>query len=264
MPLVFAAFTPHPPFLVSTIGKSHAAAFSKTRAAFEYLAEEMYLAHPDIAVIITPHGPSYGGAFGVLGSPAFVTDFNKFGDAIIKRTFTNDLRFVSSLTEACKKEGISSSLIPYPTLDYGAAIPLMFLLDCLPRCSVVCIHPAPRLTPKDHIDFGYVLKGVAMQTNKRVAIIASGDLSHRLVTASPGGYHKDGAVFEKKIKEIISTHGTMGLLNLNPTVVSNAATCAWQPLLILFGVLGRMNATAAILAHESPYGVGHMTVFFNL
>ncbi len=263
MSLVFSAFTPHPPLLLDAISGETSDLLPKTRKSFEHLRDELYLAQPETIIIISPHGESYKDSFGVCAHPLLHTNLRPFGDAITRDSFSTDLELTSHLFEACKKEKIACSAIPLPDLDYGAAIPLLMLGSALPHVKVIVVHPMQG-TPKNAMDFGYALKGVILQTNKRVALIASGDLSHRLETESPGGFHKDAHSFEKKIQEIIMNGNSMGLLSLDQKTVNEVATCSYEPLLILFGVLGRMKTNPEILSYEAPQGIGFLTVYFPI
>ena len=72
-----------------------------------------------------------------------------------------------------------------------------------------------------------MLKEKIMDFNKRVAVIASGDLSHALSTDAPAGFNPAGAEFNAKIQELLSSRNTTGLLNLDPTLVQNASECGF-------------------------------------
>lgn len=90
-----------------------------------------------------------------------------------------------------------------------------------------------------------------MNTNKRVAIIASGDLSHALTTDAPACHNPAGEQFDAKIQELLSSHNVTGLLGRNKQLVDNAAECGFRSLLILLGVLRDVNYEYRQYAYET-------------
>jgi len=128
----------------------------------------------------------------------------------------------------------------------------------------IIIVRSSQLNAQAHIDCGYILKGIAMQSNKRMGVLASADLSHALTTSSPAGFNKNAEKFDKKIQEILKETHTSDLINMKSQLVEDAATCAYGPLLMLFGMLNRVKTKPKVLSYEAPHGVGHITTLFKL
>src|SRR5436305_1897833 len=78
------------------------------------------------------------------------------------------------------------STISASTLDHGTAVPLYFLLNNGWRGKVVAMGYS-FLSNADHIRFGACIREAVEQIGRRVAFIASGDLSHRLKPQAPAG-----------------------------------------------------------------------------
>ena len=55
------------------------------------------------------------------------------------------------------------------------------------------------LSIQDHFEFGKLLKKEIINCRKKIAVISSGDLSHRLTRNAPAGYSSKGKKFDKKI-----------------------------------------------------------------
>ncbi len=263
MSIHFAAITPHSPLIHKPVGKKASENFDRTHTAFEKLKRELYIAKLDTLFVLSPHGPTTPRAFMLSGHPHVTVDLSAFGDLITDHTFKVDTHVFSNIREAGKQEGVPFMVDSSGTCDYGVSIPLMQLSDVLDHTKIVIIRPS-QLNAKAHIDCGYILKGIAMQSNKRIGVIASVDLSHSLSTSSPGGFHKLGSTFDEKVQEIIMHSNTAGLVNLNPQLIKAAQTCAYGPLLMLFGMLSRVKTRPHITAYEAPLGVGHMTAQFKL
>ena len=96
------------------------------------------------------------------------------------------------------------------------------------------------------------------------AIIASGDLSHCLRTDAPVGFRKEGAEFDEAVQASIRQMTASKLISMNEDFIEAAAECAYRPLLILFGMIERMNVRPEILSYEAPFGVGYLTAEFHL
>lgn len=263
MPLVFAAITPHPPFLLPTIGKDSLAKIEKTKLALEKLEEDLYLSKPDIIMIFSPHGTILSDAFTINICSEFTTDFKEFGDVTTKQKFKGELSIASGSREEGQENKIPFALISEPNLDYGAAIPLMYLTRHLPEVSILPVGFSA-LDGKTHADFGYFLKEQIMRSSKRVAVIASADLSHALTVVAPAGYHAEGPEFDQKIQELLSTKNTIGLLQLSPTFVTNAHECGLRAILMLMGVLRGIQYDFKTYCYEAPFGVGYLTANFGL
>jgi len=263
MSLVFAAISPHPPLLIPAIGKEEIKKIDKTKEALERLEEDLYLAKPDVILVISPHGSFFKDAFTIDFCPEYETDLREFGDISTKLNFKADTAFSSGLYEASKKNKIPLTAICERILDHGAVVPLFYLTKHLPKVNIVPIGFC-NLDWKTHTDFGYMIKEEIMNSNRRIAVIASGDLSHALTTDAPAGFNPAGAEFDQKIQELLSTHNTVGMLQMDEKFLDNAAECGFRSFLILMGILRNVKYDFKLYSYESPFGVGYLTANFVL
>jgi aromatic ring-opening dioxygenase LigB subunit len=264
MSLVFAAITPHPPLLIPSIGKDAIKKIQKTREALERLEEDLYLTHPDIIVIISPHGPQFPDAYSVNLSTKFTSDLKQFGDLSTKIEFSGEVQLPYNIrSESLRRNSQKTVIINEPKLDHGAVVPLFYLTKHMPNIKILPIGFSD-LDTKSHLEYGYMLKEQIMRVNKRIAVIASGDLSHALSSEAPAGFHKNGAVFDNKIQELFISHNTTGILSIEREIISDAAECGFRSFLILMGILRDVNYRYESYAYEGPYGVGYLTANFVL
>lgn len=261
MSLVFAAFTPHPPLLIPTIGQEALKKVKKTQQAMQKLEEDMYLTRPDILIIISPHGGSFDDAFALNVCPRYETDLREFGDLTTKLTFAGEMTLATQISEAAKLHNLSLTMVSEPRLDHGAAVPLSQLTAHLPEIKLLPISFCG-LDWKTHLNFGYLIKEQIMISNKRVAVIASGDLSHSLNSDAPAGFNAAGAEFDRKVQELLAANNTAGLLQLDSQLVHDAAECGFRSLLILLGILKNVEYVYQQYNYESPLGVGYLTANF--
>lgn len=263
MSLAFAALAPHPPLLIPSIGKELVKKIDKTKQALEKLEEDLYLAKPDIICIVSPHGHWNENAFSINLATEFKTDLREFGDLATQLTFKGAPDLAAAIQRASRGKEYVITSFSESGLDHGASVPLYYLTQHLPNVSILPLSFS-NLDWKSHLDFGALLKEQIMKTNKRVAVIASGDLSHALTTEAPAGFNQAGPDFDKKIQELLSAKNTSQLLSLDPKFVNEAAECGFRSLLILLGVLRDLDYTYQSYAYEGPFGVGYLTANFVL
>lgn len=262
MSLVFSAITPHPPILIPAIGKEHLAKLEKTKVAMEHLEQELYAAKPDVVFIISPHGELAADSFSINLSNKFHIDFEYFGDFATKLELLGDLVSISIGKEKMATKS-PINIISVSKLDHGIGIPAYYLLKHLPEVPIVPIYFS-MLDNQAHYEFGKALKELILNTDKRIAVIASGDLSHCLSENSPAPFHPDGKIFDDKLVKILKDHDTMSLISLDHKLVENARECGLKSIMILLGIIGEMSYTSEILSYESPYGIGYLTANFKL
>ena len=261
MSLVYAAITPHPPLLIPSIGKDTLKKMDKTKIAMEKMEEELYLAKPDVIIILSAHGCYFPDVFTINVSPEYHTDLKEFGDLVTKLNFKGEMNLSSVIREKTKKEKIPTTMITESTLDHSSAVPLFYLTQHLPDIKILPISFC-NLDWKTHVDFGYLIKEKILDSNKRIAVIASGDLSHALTTNSPAGFNPAGIKFDEKIQELLAHKNVSGMLQMDTDFVNNASECGFRTFLILMGILKNVDYTYRQHSYEAPFGVGYLTANF--
>ena len=261
--LVYAAFTPHTPLLIPEIGKDNIKKIEKTANAMQEIADDLYAMKPDTILFISGHGTRYPDAFSITLSDNYKVDLSEFGELTHEENYHPDMLLIDRIQRAFRHEKIPFSLHPEETLDHGTSIPLLLLGTKLPEVRVVPVIYS-ELDAKTHFKFGQSLREIIEDTGRRVAVIASGDLSHCLTTDSPAGYNPNGEEFDAKIQELVTAGNAAGLIKLDDALIKDAAECGYRPLLIMFGVLDKINMKPVIHAYEAPFGVGYLTASFEL
>lgn len=263
MSLVFSAFTPHPPLLLPSIGKENVKKAKQTEAALGKLEEDLYLSRPDVLIIISPHSSCFSDAFTINISPSYVSDLREFGDLSTKLKFKGEMNLSSYIRESSKDQLFQTTAISEENLDHGSSVPLYFLTKHLPNIQILPIGFCDN-DWKTHVDFGYMLKNDIAKTTKRIAVIASGDLSHALVTDSPAGYSETGEQFDSTIRELLANRNSTGMMQMDKQFVADASECGFRSLLILMGILKNVNYTYKEYSYEAPFGVGYLVANFIL
>jgi aromatic ring-opening dioxygenase LigB subunit len=264
MPIVFAAITPHPPILIPTIGKENLDKIKKTQTAMQELERILYVAKPECILIISPHAKILPDAFTINLSPEYEANFEEFGDFSTKLKFKSDSLCVQQIRAADEVDGkVPLILISEPKIDHGASVPLYYLMQHLKEVSIAPISQS-FLDYQAHLKFGEFLHHQINRINKRIAVVASGDLSHRLSEDAPGGFSPQGEKFDKKLLALIKQKDVSGIMSLDPFLVEEAGECGLKSIIILFGLLNDINYQPELLSYEGPFGVGYGVVNFKL
>ncbi len=258
MSLTFSAITPHPPIIIPTIGKDELKNAQKTILAMQKLEKDFIKAKPDIVIIISPHAPLLPDSFAISSNSPLSGNFENFGDFKTQLHFENDLDLIQKIANEAKKGNIAVKLNDNDFIDHGALVPLYYLSQSYKNFKLVHLSFSFK-SLRDHFKYGKIIKKViASEKNKKIALIASGDLSHRITKDAPADYNPDGAKFDKKLIELLKENKVEKILNLDPEFIENAGECGLRSIIILLGVLANNSYKMEIMSYEAPFGVGYL------
>lgn len=255
--ICFAAITPHTPLLIPGVGKENITKLEATTTALHQLETELYASQPDAIVVISSHATQHKDAFSLNLHDEYHLDFQDFGDLTTSRFLEPDLELATAIEAHMQKHAMPFTLDSSASLDYGTGVPLFFLTENLSDVKIVPISFSG-LSPKDHVRLGNELKDVFEHSTKRIAVVASGDLSHCLTSDAPLGFKPEGEEYDQKILEAVKGISTSSLLSMDTNLVEGASACIQEQLLILFGILERKKSRVEILSYEHPFGVGYL------
>jgi aromatic ring-opening dioxygenase LigB subunit len=261
--IVFAAFVPHSPLLAPGVGKEKRDALTATLKAYADVEAGLEAAKPDTILVISPHAPSYPDAFSANMAPKYVGTLKEFGDHQTTVEAKGDFLLLDRLQRELRAEGVPFTLSSSEELDYGFTVPLLLLTERINGWKLLPVAPS-RLDAQAHADFGRKLNQILHRENARVAIIASADLSHKLNESSPGGKSVEGPAFDATIRSKLASQDIEGLLALDAQAVEAAGQCGYRPAVTLLGLLEGMNVHSREICYESPFGVGYLTMSFEL
>lgn len=147
-------------------------------------------------------------------------------------------------------------VISSPHLGHGFDVPLSFLAPHLGRLS-----PLERVLTGDPSyarcrEMGRELRDREDTSTSRTAIVASGDLSHRLREDGPYGFHPLGPQLDATILDGVRRADANALMAIDPVVVEEGAECGLRS--FVFALSALEPARAEVLSYEGPYGVGYV------
>ncbi len=251
--LVFAGLVPNSPLLMPGINTARLSEAKETIHGLTELADDLYAAHPDIIVLLADCATSYPDAFSVNVADPYTADLSAVGDLDYKKTYHPDFGFVDSLQRFARSNSIPISLSTDEQLTFASAVPLHYLTSHLKDVRIVPIAPT-ELDGKAHFAFGSTLQHLVMQSDKRIAVIATGNMSHQPTPAE----------FDEKLLTFITERNSSGLLQIDPDLILSAEDTSYRNICMLLGTLDGVDATAHRLSYEKPFGVGYAVVNFAL
>ena len=263
MPLKAAYLLPHSPLLIPEIGRANHSFFDKTTKAYRDASTKMQSEEVEILIIFSPHASVDKKTFQINVAPEMEVDLKEFGFISPKTLFTGAAVLADKINETLKDE-FPLRLSSERLMDYGSAIPsyLLNLYGANPRIMVVSL--ASELGKDVQLKFSQALGKIIFESEKNIAVVASGDLSHRLQKKSPGGYSSKAAKYDNRIIEIISENeeAVEEILKLDDKLRNSTGECASVPLSGLLGILSIGSFQSEILAYQTEFGVGYLSAEF--
>ncbi|NLN15917.1 MAG: AmmeMemoRadiSam system protein A [Firmicutes bacterium] len=263
--ICLGCLSPHAPLLIPDVGGADIRKVRATRAAMEEMGRWVWEAKPQTVVVISPHATVFYDAVGIMTEKRLEGDFGSFGYKRIRLAYDNDLELVDAIERHITADGLKVERIDKErarrfgvpgALDYGTLVPLYYLEGDF---RLVAMSMA-LLSYQELYRCGRAIRAAARQVGRRVAVIASGDLSHRLIEGAPAGYDPMGAKFDRLLLERIEGWDVEGILAMDPQLVERAGECGLRPVTMLLGAMDGLDVMAKVISYEGPFGVGYGVV----
>ena len=261
---------PHPPIIIPEIGRGEIKKVSKTVEGMKVLSSRIRDASPDLLIIITPHGQIMREGPAILDMDELIGDFGQFGYSGIQLKMRTDRELIELIKEESMPGGPKPVLISDKdyllrsgkVLDHGAMVPLYYLQQ--EGLDLPGLHVTIGFQPLNELyRFGSNLAGVLEKRGGRAAVVASGDLSHRLIPGAPAGFNERGAEFDRTIVNLLQESRVEDILNLDQDLIEQAGECGLRPFAIALGMLEGEKINSDIISYEGPFGVGYLVASIN-
>jgi AmmeMemoRadiSam system protein A len=159
--------------------------------------------------------------------------------------------------EAAASEQYEVTMLPENDLDHGTAVPLYFLLRNGWQGKVVTLGYS-FLSSDDHLRFGSCIRRAVDRVGRRVAFIASGDLSHRLKPQAPAGYNPEAHVFDEQVVDALRSNDPQRIVDIDSNLRRLAGECGYRSMLVAIGAGSELPMSCEVLSYEAPFGVGYL------
>src|SRR6266849_9289904 len=254
--LVFAGIAPHPPIMVPEVGRGAIADVRRSIEAMAALTERVIESAAETVILISPHAPLEPDAFVAYDGPQLHADFANFRAPTATVHAELDEELLKEITRAGAEQKFEVVRIR-GDLDHGTAVPLYFLQRYGWHGRVVALGYS-FLSNEDHLRFGNCIRAAIDKVGRRVAFIASGDLSHRLKPGAPAGYNLEAHLFDEEVVEAIRSNSTRRIVTINQELRRTAGECGFRSMLVAIGVAQGLETSCEVISYEAPFGVGYL------
>ena len=262
---VLAAFmVPHPPMIIPAIGQGSEEQIAETTRAYQQAAEEIAALRPDTIVITSPHSILYGDYFHISPSAGAKGSFAQFGAGSVQFRVEYDTELVAEICRQADGQDFPAGTLGErdKALDHGTMVPLWFIERAYENAGVPKNYKIVRiglsgLPLTDHYRLGRLIRSSAERAGRRIVIVASGDLSHKLQDYGPYGFAKEGPEYDARIMDVCGRGAFGELFDFSEGFCDRAAECGHRSFVIMAGAFDGMAVKAKALSHEDVTGVGY-------
>jgi aromatic ring-opening dioxygenase catalytic subunit (LigB family) len=261
--LVFAGGCSHVPDLLARPEIDPADAVDRLSQGYASLRESLVAADPDLLIVTADcHFQQFrSGAFVVGSGASHSGSMAFFKRPDLDLTLAGDSDYARAIVDTMRAEGLEVEEAPRVDLDHGLIVPLRQLLP-RPDLPVIPIitQPARSFSPFGARAFGEVLRYVVENRDKKVAMLATGGLSHWL---DPGKFGFVDTEFDTYVLDMLRAGRGLELGNLEPYALLDHGQYEFLNWLIMLGLVGP-GVRAEVLAYEPMQASGGGWTVVNL
>jgi len=264
MSVIEGWLVPHPPLILPEVGRGRQNEIIDTVNSYRTMASEVADAAPDTIVVVSPHSHMYADYIHISPGSGAVGNMKNFGTHGVEIKAEYDAEFVEILSLECVAEGLNAGTMGErdSSLDHGASIPVSFINDVFSNAKYVRAGISG-LSVADHYLFGEMIARVSELLGRKTIVVASGDLSHKLLAGGSYGYAPEGPEFDRIVCEVAKNADFSLLFDMDGVFCEKAGECGHRPLLVMAGALDRKAVSAKLYSYEGPFGVGYAVASFK-
>src|SRR5574344_1606956 len=181
MPIVGAFMVPHPPIIMSEIGRGEEQKIQTTIDSYISVAKKIAELKPELIIITSPHAALYSDYFAVSPGNEAHGDMGQFNAPQVHFDETYDEVFTTALNKLCLERnfdaGTQGEKPKYKPLDHGTMVPLYSINKYYApeKYKLVRIGLSGQ-SFKNHYILGTYIKETIDTLQRRAVLVASGDL----------------------------------------------------------------------------------------
>ena len=255
--IVFSGIAPHPPIMVPEVGREAVVEVKDSIDAMAEFTRRIIASGAETVVLISPHAPLDARAFVAYHTPKLYGDFANFRAPDTRVEFPLDEELLQAIARTAGEDNYEITPLDNYDLDHGSAVPLYFL-DRNGWTGRVVALGYSFLANEDHLKFGDCIRRAVAATGRSVALIASGDLSHRLKPEAPAGYNPAAYRFDEQVVSAIHDNSPNRIIDIDQDLRRMAGECGYRSLLVALGATEKLPPACKVLNYEAPFGVGYL------
>ena len=264
MALEAAYMVPHPPMIVPQVGRGSEKQVAETIRSYEAVAAEIAAIRPETVIVTSPHAVMYADWFHISPGKEARGDFGRFGAPEASFRETYDAELVQRICALAKEAGFPAGTEGEKDrrLDHGTMVPLYFIEQRYKDFRLVRTGLSG-LSLTEHYAFGQIIQRAVEETGRKVVLVASGDLSHKLQEYGPYGFAKEGPEYDERIMDAAGRAAFGEMLAFDEHFCEKAAECGHRSFVIMAGALDGLEVEAKAYSHEDVTGVGYGICSFH-
>ena len=261
--MIQAVIMPHPPIARHLVGRGEEEKIQKTLDAYKKASEQIREYAPETIVIISPHTIFFRDAFYVYPGKTYTDSLSRFNAAADKVSIPYDNELRAEIVRLMEEKNIPAVQDPRygNEPDHGSLIPLLFVNEVYKDYRVVRIAPS-MLSDETLMEVGRIIERAAAHVDRKITLIASGDLSHKLLAEGPYGYVKEGPEFDERVTEMMRSGDLSAFREFSPDFRDRCAECGLPGFIMLSGALENYHVSPDFLSYEGTFGVGYAICTF--
>jgi AmmeMemoRadiSam system protein A/AmmeMemoRadiSam system protein B len=267
MAILGAVVLPHPPLIVPQVGRGTQQQVQKTIDAYREAAARIVSLSPDTVIVISPHAEMHQDYIHLSSGDRAKGNLGQFGARDVLYEISYDAELTQHISALALAQGLPADTQGErePALDHGTMVPLHFLQEAaggsLPyRFVRIGLSGLPF---EAHYRLGTLIAQAAEKLQRKLCVIASGDLSHYLRKDGPYGFRQEGSRYDAQVMDILSRGAFDELLKMPEAFCGQAGECGQRSFLIMAGCLDGFRLEARQLSYEGVTGVGYGVCLFK-
>ena len=244
----------HAPIVVPEVDGQRATQCATTTQAMRDTARALVAHQPELLVLVSPHAPRKPGAWGIAHAPLLTGSFARFGHSALAYVCPGAPEAARCVTDEAQSRGLVTHDIG-GSLDHGALVPLHFVQEAGYQGPVLLVA-LPFPGADSETEFGRAIDAASARMGRRWAVLASGDMSHRLTRDAPSGFDPLARTFDRAFVNYLRRGDISKAVNLDVELAERAAEDVVQSTATALGAIGKARGTR-VLAYEGPFGVGY-------
>lgn len=181
--------------------------------------------------------------------------------AVARKTIAS----LETLGKTLKTAKPDSIIISAPHEDWGFNVPLHFLAPDFK--GGIKKYLTGEESPAFHFEEGRKTFKEAAKSGgpEKIALIASGDLSHCLKEDGPYGFHPHGPKFDQDLIKHLKNKNFGRIMKLDEDY-PEAGECGLRSICFVLGIMeeSKTDFEPEILSYEGPWGVGYLVANFKI
>ena len=258
MSIISSYVLPHLQVLIPEIGQGKEEKMILTLDSYKDVANRIAAEEPETLLIITSHADAYEDYFHICKGEGANVTFSDYGVEGINIPMVYDTELVNEIAKVCGEVGIDAGTDgdENEQVDHGTGVPLYYIDPAMKTPYKVVRISMSGLSLLTHYSYGKCIKDAINNLGRKVTVICSGDLSHRLKADGPLGYIKDASVFDTAFTAAMESANFIGLFGFEDELTINAVECVLKCATIMAGTLDGKFVKGELLSYEDTFGVG--------